>query len=140
MQLRNGPWDAAARERSQQLFVLAQRDLWASLLCALQLPSPKEPELDRSALEREVDEEQKVYGDFINSAVRVLIRQDRAGHAALTASLAELERTVKAVFPSKPPQLVADVVVADVVSLYQHAKAIKQNFDQVLCNATCDEL
>jgi hypothetical protein len=56
----------------------------------------------------------------------VLIRQDRAGHAALMASLAELGRAVEAGFPSKPPQLVADVV-----SLYQHACAIKESFDQV---------
>ena len=126
MQLRNGPWDAAAREKSQHLFVLAQQDLWASLLCALQLPSPKEPELDRSALEREVDDEQKVYGDLVKATVNVLIRQDRAGHAALTASLAELERAVKVGFPSKPPQLAADVV-----SLYEHVCAIKETFDQV---------
>ena len=140
MQLRKGPWDDAAKETGQQLFILAQLDIWTSISNALQLPSSKEPDFDRVALQREVDEEQKVYGDHVKSAVNILIRQDRAGFALLTASLADLERAVKAVFPSKPPQLVADVVVADVVSLYQHANAIKQNFDQVLCNAIRDEL
>ena len=58
--------------------------------------------------------------------VKLLIYQDGAGYAAATASLAALEASVKAAFPSKPPQSVADIV-----ALYQHASTIKHAFDQV---------
>ena len=58
--------------------------------------------------------------------MKLLIYQDGAGYAAATASLALLNTSVKATFPSKPPQSVADIV-----TLYQHTSAIKHSFDQV---------
>jgi hypothetical protein len=127
MQLRRGgPWDEVARAEGQRLFDLAQLDLWASLLCALRLPSPKEPTMDRVALKAKVDRENGVYSNFIKASVDVLIYQDEAGYAAVTASLAALEASVKAAFSSKPPQTVAEIVV-----LYEHAGAIETDFNQV---------
>ena len=108
-------------EKAHQLFFLAQRDLWASLLCALQLPSS-----DRAALQAMVETENSVYANLVSASVGVLIHQDRAGHAAVTASLAELDALVKAAFPTKPTQ-----TVTDIVTLYEHAHAIEATFNQV---------
>ena len=119
--------EAAVRAEGQRLFDLAQLDLWASLQSALRLPSVKEPTMNREAIKREVDEEQTIYGDLIKASVRVLIRQDKTGYEAVMASLEELEGTVKAAFPLKPPQ-----TVADIVTLYDNASSIETDFNQVV--------
>ena len=75
---------------------------------------------------KQVDLEAEAYAKPVKAFVELLIYQDGAGYAAATASLAALNDSVKAAFPSKPPQSVADIV-----TLYQHASAIKQAFDQV---------
>ena len=83
--------------------------------------------MNRAALQREVDEEQTTYGDLIKASVRVLIRQDKTGYEAVMASLAELEGRVKAAFPFKPPQ-----IVAEIVTLYDNASSIETDFNQVV--------
>ena len=74
----------------------------------------------------QVDIETEVYAKPVKAFVELLIYQNQAGYAAAMASLAALEASVKAAFPSKPPQSVADIV-----TLYQHASTIKHSFDQV---------
>ena len=118
--------EVAVRDEGRRLFDLAQLDLWASLLCALRLPSPKEPTMDRVALTAKVDRENGVYSNLIKASVDVLIYQDEAGYAAVMASLTVLEASVKSAFPTKPPQSVADIVI-----LYEHAGAIETVFNQV---------
>ena len=62
----------------------------------------------------------------MQTSVKLLIGKDRVGYAALTASLAELTRSVMIAFPSNPRQSVADIV-----TLYEHAIAIETAFNQV---------
>lgn len=82
--------------------------------------------MDRVALKAKVDRENGVYSNLIKASVDVLIYQDEAGYAAVTASLTALEASVKAAFSSKPPQTVAEIVI-----LYEHAYAIETDFNQV---------
>ena len=86
----------------------------------------RKPNDSRRFIFIQVDRENGVYSNLIKASVDVLIYQDEAGYAAATASLATLEASVKVTFPSKPPQSVVNIV-----TLYQHASAIKQAFDQV---------
>ena len=127
LRLNSGPWDEAAKAEGRRLFDLAQMDLWASLHSALQLPSPKMPDMDVNALKSKVDRETGVYAKAVEAFVELLIHQDEAGYAAVTASLAALKRRVKAACPAKPSQ-----TVTDIVTLYQHACDIETDFNEVL--------
>ena len=118
--------EAAAKVEGRRLFDLAQLDLWASLHSALQLPSPKEPSLDRVTLKAKVNREAEAYSNPVKAFVELLIYQDGMGYAALTVSLTELDRSVQAVFPSKPPQ-----TVDNIVTLYDHAGIVETEFNQV---------
>ena len=122
--MKKGPRDAAASAEAQRLFDVAQLDLWASLLRALELP-----EAVRAELKEEVAREKRDFGELIQANVTFLERRDGAGYTAVTESLDALQRTVKTDFPSKPRQ-----TVAEIVTLYQHAYNIEQRFNQVGCS------
>ena len=146
LRMKNGPRDDPARAEGRRLFELAQLDIWDSLRSALQLP--KEGPSSRAAFKKKIDKKNKRFGKLIKANLVFLLEEDseegsegesdggwedggeedggQASYDAVTASLAALEASVKAAFPSKQPQ-----IVADVVTLYEHANAIEAPFNEV---------
>ena len=146
LEMKNGPRDDAAMAEGRRLFELVQLDIWDSLRSALLLP--EEGPSSRASLKKKIDRKNKRFGKLIKANLVFLLEEDsdedsegesdggsedgggedcsQANYDAVTATLAALEATVKASFPSKPPQ-----IVADVVTLYEHACAIEAPFNEV---------
>ena len=128
--MKNGPRDDPARAKAAQLFDVAQVDIWVSLYSALRLHKESvEGSPSRVTLKEKIDKENARFGKLIKANLEFLLEEDggQASYDAVTASLAALEVAVKAAFPSKPPQ-----IVADVVTLYKDACGIEALFNEVL--------
>ena len=130
LRMKNGPRCDNARAEGRRLFELAQLDIWDSLRSALQLPKESsDSSPSRVAVKEKIGKEDKRFGKLIKANLEFLLEEDggQASYDAVTASLAALEVAVKAAFPSKPPQ-----IVADVVTLYKDACGIEALFNEVL--------
>ena len=144
LRMKNGPRDDPARAEGRRLFELAQLDIWDSLRSSLQLP--KEGPSSRAAFKKKIDKKDKRFGKLIKANLVFLLGEDsdedseddddiedgseedggQASYETVTATLNALEASVKAKFPSKPPQ-----TVADIVTLCDHACAIETPFNKV---------